>query len=95
MERGIQVTFDASVVHELARWWADLLDYEIEDCHDLVSRLLADGVIGDSEVVHIEDRLFFADAVAARDPSGRGPRMYFQQVPEPKQVKNRVHLDVR
>ncbi|MFI7319820.1 VOC family protein [Streptomyces venezuelae] len=29
------------------------------------------------------------------DPSGAGPRMYFQRVPEGKAAKNRVHLDVR
>ena len=29
------------------------------------------------------------------DPSGVGPRLYFQQVPEGKVVKNRLHLDVR
>ena len=28
------------------------------------------------------------------DPSARGPRLLFQQVPEPKAVKNRVHLDL-
>jgi catechol 2,3-dioxygenase-like lactoylglutathione lyase family enzyme len=33
--------------------------------------------------------------VAATDPAGVGPRLYFQQVPEGKVVKNRVHLDVR
>ncbi len=32
---------------------------------------------------------------AASDPSGAGPRLYFQRVPEGKVVKNRVHLDVR
>ncbi len=31
----------------------------------------------------------------AQDPTGAGPRLFFQQVPEPKTVKNRVHLDVR
>ncbi|MGX1809242.1 VOC family protein [Nocardia sp. NPDC055321] len=29
------------------------------------------------------------------DPSGVGPRLYFQRVPEGKVVKNRVHIDVR
>jgi hypothetical protein len=29
------------------------------------------------------------------DPSGVGPRLFFQRVPEGKVVKNRVHLDVR
>ncbi|MGO8956248.1 MAG: VOC family protein [Streptosporangiaceae bacterium] len=28
------------------------------------------------------------------DPDGDGPRIYFQRVPEPKAVKNRLHLDV-
>lgn len=32
---------------------------------------------------------------ACQDPDGAGPRLFFQRVPEPKQVKNRVHLDVR
>ncbi|MEV6240595.1 VOC family protein [Lentzea sp. NPDC051838] len=32
---------------------------------------------------------------AASDPSGVGPRLFFQRVPEGKVVKNRVHLDVR
>ena len=32
---------------------------------------------------------------ACVDPTGVGPRLYFQQVPEGKVVKNRVHLDVR
>ena len=32
---------------------------------------------------------------ACVDPTGAGPRLYFQRVPEGKVVKNRVHLDVR
>jgi hypothetical protein len=32
---------------------------------------------------------------ACVDPSGAGPRLFFQRVPEGKVVKNRVHLDVR
>jgi hypothetical protein len=34
-------------------------------------------------------------SAAAKDPTGSGPRLYFQRVPEGKVVKNRVHLDVR
>jgi hypothetical protein len=34
-------------------------------------------------------------ASACIDPSGAGPRLYFQRVPESKVVKNRLHLDVR
>ena len=32
---------------------------------------------------------------ALEDPNGIGPRIFFQQVPEPKTAKNRMHLDVR
>jgi hypothetical protein len=32
---------------------------------------------------------------ALEDPDGHGPRLFFQQVPESKVNKNRVHLDVR
>ncbi|MCM1976459.1 VOC family protein [Streptomyces sp. G1] len=38
-----------------------------------------------------EDEVYFACA----DPSGVGPRVLFQRVPEGKVVKNRVHLGVR
>jgi hypothetical protein len=33
-------------------------------------------------------------ASAVVDPAGTGPRIFFQRVPEPKTVKNRVHLDL-
>jgi hypothetical protein len=88
------VTFDAADPHKLARWWADLLGYQIEDSHDLVTRLLSDGAVAEAEVVRIDGRLFLAGAVAASDPRGNGPRLFFQRVPEPKSAKNRVHLDV-
>jgi predicted enzyme related to lactoylglutathione lyase len=32
--------------------------------------------------------------VSLRDPAGHGPHLGFQKVPEPKAVKNRVHLDL-
>jgi predicted enzyme related to lactoylglutathione lyase len=94
MALRVQVTFDAADPHKLAAWWADLLGYSVEDSHDFVSELLASGVITKTDVVEFDGRLAFADAVAAHDPEGTGPRLYFQRVPEPKVAKNRVHLDV-
>ena len=57
------------------------------DCDD--PRALADFWIGFTgyEVSHAYD-----DWVSIRHPSGN-PRIGFQKVPEPKTVKNRVHLD--
>jgi Glyoxalase-like domain len=94
MSKRVQVTFDTSDPHQLAAWWADLLGYTVEDGHDLVSGLLDSGVITAADVVELNGRLCFADAVAASDPDGHGPRLYFQRVPEPKAVKNRIHLDI-
>jgi predicted enzyme related to lactoylglutathione lyase len=36
-----------------------------------------------------------AELTFVRDPSGRSRGAFFQRVPEPKVVKNRVHLDLR
>ncbi|MCX4782231.1 VOC family protein [Streptomyces sp. NBC_01264] len=36
------------------------------------------------------------DWAAISDPDGKGPRLYFQRVPEARaETKNRLHLDVR
>ncbi|MFF3209269.1 VOC family protein [Streptomyces sp. NPDC002886] len=36
------------------------------------------------------------DWAAISDPDGKGPRLYFQRVPEARtEAKNRLHLDVR
>ncbi|MFH9725954.1 VOC family protein [Streptomyces sp. NPDC017254] len=32
---------------------------------------------------------------AITDPDGKGPRLFFQKIPEGKTVKNRLHLDLR
>src|SRR5688500_15791024 len=34
-------------------------------------------------------------AVDLVDPAGRGPTIWFQQVPEAKTAKNRLHLDIK
>jgi catechol 2,3-dioxygenase-like lactoylglutathione lyase family enzyme len=94
MARRIQITFDAADPHTLARWWVSLLGYQLADSHERVARLLADGLVTESDVVRIEGRLFLADFVAATDPENTGPRLFFQRVPEPKTAKNRLHLDV-
>ena len=92
MSKQVQITFDASDPHGLAAWWADLLGYAVGP--DLVSGLLESRIITDADVVELNGRLFFKDAIAASDPDDDGPRLYFQRVPEPTVVKNRVHLDI-
>lgn len=87
MVRTVQITFDCSVPERVARFWCDVLGYEIPppptgfDSWEAFDRSLPNERQG--------------SAFACVDPAGVGPRLFFQRVPEGKVVKNRVHLDVR
>jgi len=97
MSRQIQVTFDANDPRALSSFWRDVLDYvhpgppgvDLPDDADPLAAwddfLERAGVPGDRRNA----------ASAVEDPDGAGPRLFFQQVPEDKLAKNRVHLDVR
>ncbi|HNK19609.1 MAG TPA: VOC family protein [Piscinibacter sp.] len=84
----IQVTFDCADPGRVAAFWAEALRYKLQDPPEGYASwpafLTAIGVP--------EAEWNRASAIA--DPEGRGPRIFFQRVPEPKVVKNRVHLDV-
>jgi hypothetical protein len=94
VSRGVQVVFDCHDPHALNRFWAELMQYEIEDHHDLIEQLLQARQLSEDETILIDGRRAFATAAACRDGQGTGARLLFQQVPEGKQAKNRVHLDV-
>ena len=81
------IVFDCVRPAFLARFWANALDgYEVAPYDDAeLSRLRS---LGFDDV---EDD----PTVLVQPASGRGPRLWFQLVPEPKLVKNRVHLDLR
>jgi catechol 2,3-dioxygenase-like lactoylglutathione lyase family enzyme len=88
MAISVQVTFDCADPDRVARFWADALGYKLQDPPAGYATwpdfLTAIGV----------PEADWNRASAVVDPEGRGPRIYFQRVPEPKVVKNRVHLDV-
>jgi catechol 2,3-dioxygenase-like lactoylglutathione lyase family enzyme len=87
--RTVQVTFDCADPGALAAFWCEVLGYRIDPPpggFDSWDAFL------DSVGVPAERR---NDRSACSDPEGRGPRLFFQKVPEAKSVKNRVHLDVR
>jgi hypothetical protein len=98
MAYDLQVTFDSADPHVLADWWAEALGWETEPSDEaFIRRMIADGqASGDDTTVH-HGTLVWKDGAAIRHPDGtdRAPRILFQLVPEPKAVKNRVHLDVR
>ncbi|WP_280419927.1 VOC family protein [Nocardia carnea] len=97
MSRDIQITFDAHDPRALSTFWRDVLGYvhpgppgaplpEGADPLAAWDEFLAGiGVPPDQRNTRS----------AIEDPDGRGPRVFFQQVPEDKVAKNRVHLDVR
>jgi len=80
------VTFDSAHPASIARFWAAALDgYDVAPYDDAeLERLRALGIedVDDDPNVLVER----AD--------GGPPRLIFQLVPEPKVVKNRVHLDL-
>jgi len=87
--RHVQVTFDCADPGALAVFWAEVLGYQLDppppgfDTWD--QALEAWGVPPENR----------NDRSAVSDPTGSGPRLFFQKVPEGKTAKNRVHLDVR
>lgn len=88
MAIGVQVTFDCANPDKLASFWAELLRYEKQRPPDGFATW--DAFLHSQGVPESEWDAFSAII----DPKGKGPRLFFQRVPEPKTVKNRVHLDV-
>jgi|ERR1035437_3237318 hypothetical protein len=86
MARIHDVVFDSRHPASIARFWAAALDdYEVAPYDQAeLDRLRSNGIT-DPE----DDPTVLVEAPGAR------PRLFFQLVPEPKTVKNRVHLDLR
>lgn len=89
MSRTIQITIDCADPAGLAPFWAEVLGYRLQDPPEgFDSWQQALEALGVPPEQH-------NSASAVVDPDGSGPRFFFQRVPEGKQVKNRVHIDVR
>ncbi|MEU2117058.1 VOC family protein [Streptomyces sp. NPDC016459] len=85
--KHFQVTFDCVEPERVARFWCEVLGYVVPPPPEGFATWDAY-----NQALPPEDR----DAwFACVDPSGAGPRLYFQRVPEGRTVKNRLHLDVR
>lgn len=97
MSRQIQVTFDARDPRRLSSFWRHVLGYVHPgppgvDLPEGADPLAAwDDFLARVGVPENERNI----ASAIEDPDGHSPRLFFQQVPEDKVAKNRVHLDVR
>ncbi|MEV0718330.1 VOC family protein [Asanoa sp. NPDC050611] len=90
---SMQIVIDCAEPAALAEFWAEALHYDLApppagfaSWHAFYRSV----GVPDSELAgqpDAPDRLL--------DPAGVGPPVWFQQVPEPKAVKNRLHLDLR
>jgi hypothetical protein len=94
-----QVTFDCTRPQELAEWWAETLGWEVEPQDEaFIRRMVAEGHADESETLVHRGALVWRAGMAIVAPAGSPPglpRVLFQQVPEEKAGKNRVHLDIR
>lgn len=87
-----QLTIDCNDPDPLVRFWAEVLDYEVQPPPDGFATwndwYLSVGVPEDELDLDGDgaDRIY--------DPTGKGPKIWFQVVPETKTIKNRLHLDV-
>jgi catechol 2,3-dioxygenase-like lactoylglutathione lyase family enzyme len=89
MDPGIDLTFDCTDAEQQATFWKTALGYEDEPAPPpFASR----DEWFDHHGVPPEER---SGGAWLRDPHGRGPRIAFLAVPEPKTAKNRLHLDLR
>ncbi|WP_019200449.1 VOC family protein [Tsukamurella sp. 1534] len=85
--RQVQITFDCADPKKVALFWCEVLGYVVPPPPP-----------GFADWDAFEQTLppeAHGSAFACVDPTGAGPRLFFQRVPEGKTVKNRVHLDVR
>lgn len=88
MAAGVQVVIDCADPARVSEFWATALGYQLQDPprgFDSWAAFLKAQGIPEAE---------WNSASALVDPDGKGPRFYFQRVPEPKTVKNRVHVDL-
>ncbi|HWL35635.1 MAG TPA: VOC family protein [Frankiaceae bacterium] len=89
MAARFQLVIDCADPEPLARFWAAALRYELEPPPEGFATWDAywlDMGLPESELGGGADSIV--------DPDGRGPRIWFQVVPDRKSVKNRLHIDI-
>ena len=88
MPPSLQLVFDSADPPSLARFWAEVLGY-VPEPPPVGYATWEDWLVA----MEIPEERWDSVAILV-DPEGSRPRMYIQQVPEPKTAKNRMHIDV-
>ncbi|WP_176733054.1 VOC family protein [Streptomyces agglomeratus] len=94
IDMTLQITIDCADPQRLVLFWAEALRYVPQPPPEGHATWRA---YWESIGVPAEELADGAGELpeSVVDPKGIGPRIWFQQVPEPKTVKNRVHLDLK
>ena len=95
MSTGFQVAIDCADPHRQALFWAAALGYVVESNEEQIRGLIAAGFATEDDAMTFDGGLVWRTAAACFDPEGHHPRLYFQEVEEPRVAKNRLHLDLR
>ena len=96
MAFDFQVVIDSSAPHELADWWAEALGWQVEAQDEaFIRRMVETGAASEEDTTQHRGALVWKVGAALLSPDPGRPRVLFQLGPEPKTVKNRVHLDIR
>ncbi|GGK04930.1 glyoxalase [Streptomyces camponoticapitis] len=94
LETTLQITIDCADPARLVDFWSDALGYVAEPPPDGAATWREHWIArGLPEEELSEGAGETPESIVS--PTGTGPRIWFQQVPEGKVVKNRVHLDLK
>lgn len=85
MARIGNITFACENPRALAGFWAEVLGYELE---------AVEGEFAEKLVEHGVSPEDLDSECAARDPEGKGPRLYFQRKEKTRAATVPIHLDV-
>jgi hypothetical protein len=102
MATRIQIVIDANDGNALAAFWAEATGYVEEDVDAMVRSVVEAGHASADDTVEVGGKLRWKGYASLRHPddpvtergTGAGRRILFQEVPEPKTVKDRIHLDL-
>ncbi|MSR97811.1 VOC family protein [Arthrobacter sp. BL-252-APC-1A] len=101
MAYDIQICIDCEDAHTQADWWAETLGWPVEETDQaFIDEMLDKGYASPDEVIeHNGVRMWSAGSAVLQPVPAGSPvaplRILFQPVPEPKTVKDRIHLDIR
>src|SRR5690625_2767751 len=95
----IQINVDCRDAHQLADWWAETLGWVVEPTSQEFIQSMIDRGYASQEDTQIHDGTRVWPGAAAICPQAElgeptRRRIVFQEVPEAKTVKNRMHVDV-